>query len=74
MKTIILLLLLKIIYNDIYENITDYWFCHLKDGCQGKYFTLVCCYEEIYSFKLNTTKCEELNGEIDFYMCDNYIE
>ena len=35
---------------------------------------MICCNEEIYSFKLNTTKCEELNGEIDFYMCDNYIE
>ena len=74
MKRIILLLLLKIIYNDDYQNITDYWFCELKDGCKGLYFTLIGCKEEFYSFKLNTTKCEELNGEIDFYYCDNYIE
>ena len=30
--------------------------------------------KKIYSFKLNTTQCEEIKGEIDYYSCDNYIE
>jgi len=74
MKKIILSLLLKIIYNDSYQNLIDYWYCEYKSGCEGWYFTLIGCQEEFYSFKLNTTKCEEINGEIDFYFCDNYIE
>ena len=74
MKKIILLLLFKIIYNDSYQNITDYWYCEKKNGCADQSITLIGCDREIYSFKLNTTKCEEINGEIDYYFCDNYIE
>jgi len=75
MKKIILILLLKIIYNDIDQDIDKYyWACDKKDGCDRWYITLVGCKEELYSFKLNTTHCEEIKGTIDFYFCDNYIE
>jgi len=73
MKKIIILLLLKIIYNGSDQNLDNYWYCESNDGCQGQYFTLVGSEKEFYSFKLNTTKCEEINGKIDFYFCDNYI-
>ena len=74
MKKIIILLLFKIIYNDIIQNITNYWLCELENGCEYQILTLIGCDEEIYIFKLNTTKCEEINGTIDYYFCDNYIE
>jgi len=74
MKRIILLLLLKIIYNGSYQDITNHWYCELKYGCNGQYLTLIGCDREIYSFKLNTTHCEEIKGTIDYYFCDNYIE
>ena len=75
MKKIILLLLLKIIYNDIYENKNDYyWYCDKKEGCDRWYPVLGGCKKELYIFKLNTTKCKEIKGEIDYYFCDNYIE
>jgi len=72
MKKIILLLLLKLIYNS--ENKEYFYCCSNKDGCENLFFSLVGCDEELYSFKLNSTKCEEINGEIDYYYCDNYIE
>ena len=74
MKKIIILILFKIIYNDIIQNITDYWLCELKYGCEYQVITLIGCNREKYYFKLNTTKCEEINGNIDYYFCDNYIE
>ena len=71
MKKIILLLLLKFIYN--FENKANYYCCIIKEGCENILFTLVGCDEELYSFKLNSAKCEEINGEINYYFSDNYI-
>ena len=76
MDKIILLLLFKIIYNTSYSfsNSTSYWLCELENGCENQNLAIVGCNRERYSFKLNTTKCEEINGNIDYYFCDNYIE
>ena len=72
MVTMIFILLLKIIYN--FENEEMYYQCAKPNGCKGWLTTLIGCNAEIYSFKLNTTKCEEIKGKIDYYFCDNYIE
>ena len=76
MKKIIILILFKIIYNETYseDNSTYYWLCDLEFGCEYQTIALIGCNRELYSFKLNTTKCEEINGIIDYYFCDNYIE
>ena len=77
MKKIIILILFKIIYNETYseDNSTYYWLCDSESGCKyEKIITLIGTNIELYSFKLNTTKCEEINGIIDYYFCDNYIE
>ena len=75
MKKIILLLLFKIIYNKTYteDNSTYYWLCDSEFGCEYQTIALIGCNRELYSFKLNTTKCEEINGNIDYYFCDNYF-
>jgi len=72
MKKIIFILLLKIFYN--FENEEMYYRCKTINACKGLQMTLIGCKEEIYSFKLNTTKCEEIKGKIDYYFCDNYVE
>ena len=72
MEKIIFILLLKIIYN--FENEDMYYKCAKEKGCKGWLTTLIGCNAEIYSFKLNTTSCEEIKGKIDYYFCDNYIE
>ena len=72
MVKLVFLLLLKIIVN--FENEDMYYKCGRKDGCDNLYVNLVGCDEELHSFKLSTTKCEELNGVIDYYFCDNYVK
>ena len=72
MKIIILLLLLKIIYN--FENEEMYFKCEKPKGCKNWYINLVGCDMELYSFKLNTTDCEKMKGKIDYFFCDNYVE
>jgi len=72
MKIIIFILLLKIFYN--FENEKMYYKCAKPNGCKGWLTTLIGCNAELYSFKLNPAKCEEIKGEIDYYFCDNYIE
>ena len=72
MVKLVFLLLLQIIYN--FENEDMYYRCKREDGCEHLYINLVGCEEELHSFKLNTTKCNELKGEIDYYFCDNYVK
>ena len=72
MVKLVFLLLLKIIGN--FENEDMYYRCKRKDGCDNLYVNLVGCGEEVHSFKLETNKCKELNGIIDFYFCNNYVK
>ena len=72
MKKLLFILLLKIINN--FENEDIYAKCEKKEGCRRYPLGVVSCEKELYSFKLNTTHCEEIKGTIDYYFCDNYIE
>jgi len=72
MVNLVFLLLLKVIAN--VEDEDMYYRCSRRDGCDNLYINLVGCDEELHSFKLNTTKCKELNGVIDYYFCNDYIK
>ena len=72
MKKLFFLLLLKIINN--FENEEMYVKCTKIEGCSRWPLSVVGCKKDFHSFKLNTTKCEEIKGIVDYFFCDNYVE